>query len=78
MEIKSFCKNQREVAMTINDVIDSYWETRITEKEMIILIERLYYNNMNKVIKDGKFTKILQQQCGKKRLDVISKLIKEK
>lgn len=75
MQIKSFCKNQREVAQTINEVIDAYWEELISEKEMIGFIEKIYLNNIDKVIKDGEYTKIIQQQCGKKRIDVISKIL---
>lgn len=78
MQFKSFCKNQREVAQTINDVIDSYWETTTTEQDMISIIKKIYENNVDKIIKDGEFTKVLQQQCGKKRLDVISKIIELK
>lgn len=76
MQVKSFCKNQREVAHTFNEVIDSYWDEKISEQEMIVCIEKVYTNNMDKVIRCGAYTKILQQQCGKKRLEVVSKLIK--
>ncbi len=75
MQVKSFCRNQREVALTINEVIDSYWEEKISEKEMILHIEKIYKNNTDKVIRYGAYTKIIQQQCGKKRLEIISKLI---
>lgn len=75
MEIKRFCKNQREVAQIINNVIDSYWNEGTTEKEMILAIQKLYDNNMEKIKKDGEYTKVLQQQCGKKRLDIISKIL---
>lgn len=75
MQIKSFCKNQREVAQTINEVIDAYWEEQISEKEMIGFVEKIYLNNVDKVLKDGEYTKIIQQQCGKKRIDVISKIL---
>lgn len=78
MQFKSFCKNQREVAQTINDVIDSYWNANTSEQDMISIIKKIYENNADKIIKDGEFTKVLQQQCGKKRLDVISKIIEVK
>lgn len=78
MQFKSFCKNQREVAQTINDVIDSYWNANTSEQDMISIIKKIYENNADKIIKDGDFTKVLQQQCGKKRLDVISKIIEVK
>lgn len=75
MKIKSFCKNQREVAQTINEIIDAYWDEDISENDMIITIEKIYENNNEKIVKNGTYTKILQQQCGKKRLDVISKIL---
>lgn len=78
MQFKSFCKNQREVAQTINGVIDSYWNANTSEQDMISIIKKIYENNADKVIKEGEFTKVLQQQCGKKRLDVISKIIEVK
>lgn len=78
MQFKSFCKNQREVAQTINDVIDSYWNANTSEQDMIAIIKKIYENNADKIIKEGEFTKVLQQQCGKKRLDVISKIIEVK
>lgn len=75
MQFKSFCKNQREVAQTFNEVIDSYWSGETSEKELIVYVEKIYTNNKDKVTREGAYTKILQQQCGKKRLEVISKLI---
>ncbi len=78
MQFKSFCKNQREVAQTINDVIDSYWNEETSEQDMISIIRKVYENNADKIIKEGEYTKVLQQQCGKKRLDVISKIIEVK
>lgn len=75
MQFKSFCKNQREVAQTMNTVIDLYWCGKIEEKEMIYHIEKIYMNNKEKVVRGDAYTKVLQQQCGKKRLEIISKLI---
>ncbi len=36
----------------------------------------MYLNNSDKLMKDGIFTKIVQQQCGKRRLVLIMKIMK--
>ncbi|WP_339217739.1 TIGR04540 family protein [Ornithinibacillus sp. FSL M8-0202] len=77
MEIKVFQKTQRDLASTINLVIDNYWKDQIDELKMIELLQKLYVTNSTKIIKDGKYTTILRQQCGKRRLDVVSKVLKD-
>ena len=76
MEVKMFYKTQREIAEVINQIIDGYWNDEISEKAMIEKIKILYGNNESKIIKDDDFTTILKQQCGKRRLEVVEKLIK--
>lgn len=76
MEVKMFYKTQREIAEVINQIIDGYWNDEIPEKAMIEKIKILYGNNESKIIKDDDFTTILKQQCGKRRLEVVEKLIK--
>lgn len=75
MEIKIFPKTQRDLAATINLVIDTYWENNVSEVEMIEMIQKLYSNNQKKFLKDNKFTTVLQQQCGKRRLEVVSRVL---
>lgn len=75
MDIKIFQKTQRDLAATINVVIDKYWEDGISENEMIEIVQKLYSNNESKFLKDDKFTTVLRQQCGKRRLEVISKVL---
>jgi uncharacterized protein (TIGR04540 family) len=75
MEIKLFQKTQRDLAASINLVIDKYWVDDISEVEMIEMIQKLYSNNQNKFLKDSRFTTVLRQQCGKRRLEVVSKVL---
>ncbi|MEK5379368.1 TIGR04540 family protein [Niallia sp. FSL W8-0635] len=75
MDIKIFQKTQRDLAATINVVIDKYWEDGISENEMIEIVQKLYSNNDSKFLKDDQFTTVLRQQCGKRRLEVISKVL---
>lgn len=70
-----FYKTQREVAEVINQIIDGYWKDEISEENMIDNIKLLYENNDSKLIKDEDFTTILKQQCGKRRLEVVEKVI---
>ena len=75
MEIKMFYKTQRDVAEVINQLIDFYWEDQVDEDSLINNIKALYSNNSNKIIKDQDFTTILKQQCGKRRLEVVEKIL---
>ena len=80
MEIKSFYKNQRELAEALSKVIDIYWRSEISENNMIDSIIRIVDNNKSKVFTDdnGKFTAVLRQQCGKRRLEIVSKILQSK
>lgn len=70
-----FYRTQRELAEVINHIIDSYWENGKNEKEMIDNLTMLYDNNTTKFIRNNDFTTILKQQCGKRRLEVVDKVI---
>lgn len=77
LNIKLFQKTQRELAATIKVVIDGYWNDEISENTMIKIIKDLYRFNSNKFIKDDEYTKIIYQQCGKRRLNVVTKILSE-
>lgn len=75
MEIKMFYKTQRELADVINQLIDAYWNDELSEGLMIDRITSLYKNNPSKMIKNNDFTTILKQQCGKRRLEVVVRIL---
>ncbi|MCM3139807.1 TIGR04540 family protein [Bacillus safensis] len=75
MELKLFYRTQRDLAVDLNKIIDSYWREEIKENELIDGIKNLYENNRGKLIKDNQFTKVVQQQCGKRRLAVVGKIL---
>lgn len=70
-----FYKTQRDLAIVMNSIIDEYWANMITEEDMISMVSRIYINNPKKILKENDFTKILKQQCGKRRLEVIEKVL---
>lgn len=75
MKVKLFYKTQRDLAIVMNSIIDEYWANMITEEDMIGMVSRIYINNPKKILKENDFTKILKQQCGKRRLEVIEKVL---
>lgn len=75
MELKLFHRTQRDLASTVNQIIDDHWNNKISEQEMIDSIRALYENNPNKFVKNQRFTTIIQQQCGKRRLEIVKKIL---
>nr|WP_204955636.1 TIGR04540 family protein [Metabacillus crassostreae] len=75
VELRMFYRTQRELAVDLNKLVDSYWQEEIKENELIDGIKNLYENNNEKLLKDNRFTKIVQQHCGKRRLAVVEKVL---
>lgn len=76
MKFRHYHKNQRSLGKEINKVIDSYWNNEISEEEMENTIKRLFDKNKILFINNGDFTTIIKQQCGKRRLKIVSKILK--
>ncbi|MDA2196948.1 TIGR04540 family protein [Bacillus cereus group sp. BceL221] len=74
--IKLFYRTQRELATALNQLVDSYWKEEIEEQELIDGIHNMYENNMYKLRKGNGFTKIVEQQCGKRRLEVVKQILR--
>jgi len=75
MDVKVFQRTQRDLATAINLVIDRYWANEITEPELMGVIKELFINNQSKFLKEDKFTTVLRQQCGKRRLEIVSRIL---
>ena len=75
--MKTFYKNQRELASAINEVVDLYWCNEVNEDYMVSCLKKIILNNKSKLINDTGFTPIIIQRCGKKRLDLISNILRE-
>lgn len=76
MEVRIFYKNQVEVARALNELIDKYWDDEIKEKVLLEGITKIISNNESKIIKNGTYTTIVQQRCGKRRLEIIDTIVK--
>jgi uncharacterized protein (TIGR04540 family) len=75
LQVKLFYKSQRELAVALNEIVDAYWHDEVDNDDFIESIHNLYINNPNKVLKEGEFTTVLKQQCGKRRLEVIERIL---
>lgn len=76
VELKMFYRTQREVAAAINKLVDAYWQEEIKEQGLISGVNNIFDNNQNKILKNNQFTKVVQQQCGKRRLEVVDKILR--
>ena len=70
-----FYKTQRELADVINKLIDAYWNGDIKEEFLINQISGLQIKNPSKIMKNSDFTTIIKQQCGKRRLEVVERIL---
>jgi uncharacterized protein (TIGR04540 family) len=75
LEIKLFYKTQRELANALNRIIDAYWKNEISEETLIRSITDIYLSNQRKFLKEDDFTTVLKQQCGKRRLEVVERIL---
>lgn len=75
LEVKLFYRTQRDLAIALNQLIDSYWSEEIEEEELIKGVKSMYENNREKLMKNQQFTKVVQQQSGKRRLTVVRRIL---
>lgn len=78
MEINTFYKSQKEVALMLCGQVDYYWGNEIKEDKFIENIKRIVNNNKHLIIKDDNYTAIVKLKCGKKRLELVSRLLNVK
>ncbi|AQQ52239.1 glycosyl transferase [Planococcus lenghuensis] len=78
MEVKLFYRTQRDLAIALNQLIDSYFEEEIPERKLIENIVTIHENNKHKLVKNHQFTTVIQQHCGKRRLAVVERVLEMK
>jgi uncharacterized protein (TIGR04540 family) len=76
LEFKTFYKTQGEVAEIIIKLVDSYWNEEKNEEYIFQLVKKIAQNNEHLLYKDSEFTAAVKQKCGKRRLELISKIVK--
>lgn len=71
----TFYKSQKDVAKALKLLVDEYWELRIEEVVFIEKLNKIVGNNEDKIFKEKDFTTLLKQRLGKKRVDLIQKVL---
>jgi uncharacterized protein (TIGR04540 family) len=75
LEVKLFYRTQRDLAIALNELVDGYWNEEIMEHALIEGIKNIHKNNHDKLLKNNQFTTVVQQQCGKRRLAVVERIL---
>lgn len=70
-----FYKSQVEVSKAVNELIDTYWDNQIEEDELFENITKMLKYNETKIINDNDFTTVSKQKCGKRRIEVVAKVL---
>jgi len=72
--MNTYYKNQKDIGIALNLIIDNYWKKNISEKEMVDKVNSILDNNKEKVIRNNNYTAAIVHKCGKKRLELIDKI----
>ena len=71
----TYFKSQRDLAEALNKYIDDYWSMELSEVDLIKYLKQVYENNKDKIMKDNQITAVVKQRLGKKRLELIIKIL---
>ncbi len=71
----TYFKNQKDLAHALVNSIDCYWNHEMREQEFIEYLRQVVQKNNEKIYKENKFTGIIPQRHGKKRLDLLRRLL---
>ncbi|AIY81361.1 TIGR04540 family protein [Clostridium botulinum] len=75
--INTYYKNQKDIGIALNFIIDNYWNGKITEQEMTTKVNSILINNKEKIFLKEEYSKAIIHKCGKKRLELINKVRRE-
>ncbi len=74
--MNTYYKSQRDLANALIKVIDSYWEHKVTEEQLLEYLQTIYKNNSSKIIdENSKIKSVVKQRLGKKRLSLIIQIL---
>lgn len=73
----TYYKTQTDLADALILRIDKYWSMEMEESIFIQEIQELIDSNQDLLMKNGKYTSIIQHRLGKKRLKLLEKILKK-
>lgn len=72
----TYFKNQKDLAKAMIILIDQYWNNILSEKVFIEQINEITIKNIEKVYSKGKYTSNIAQRLGKRRIQLLDKILK--
>jgi uncharacterized protein (TIGR04540 family) len=73
----TFFKSQKDLAESLIELIDDYWNHELSEQDLISQINVLISKNLEKTYLDGDYTSVLKQRLGKRRIVLLDKILKQ-
>jgi uncharacterized protein (TIGR04540 family) len=73
----TFFKSQKDLAESLIELIDDYWNHELSEDNLISQINVLISKNLEKTFLDGDYTSVLKQRLGKRRIVLLDKILKQ-
>lgn len=73
----TYYKSQQDVAQVLKVLIDDYWEGELEENKFVESLHHVVTHNHDKIFKENQFTAILCQRLGKRRIELLNKILKE-
>lgn len=72
----TYFKSQKDLANALINLIDSYWSSEINEELFLDRINEIVSKNNEKVYSDNKYTSVIRQRLGKRRIELLDKVLK--
>lgn len=73
----TYFKSQKDLAEALIKIIDDYWSYELSEDTLVIQVNELVDKNREKVFKSGFFTSVLIQRLGKRRIELLIKILNQ-
>lgn len=72
----TYFKSQKDLANALINLIDSYWCNEINEQLFLKRVNEIVSKNIEKVYSEEEYTSIMRQRLGKKRIELLDKILK--
>ena len=73
----TYFKSQKDLALALIHLIDDYWNNELNEENLISKINELSAKNIEKLMVDDEYSSVVKQRLGKRRIELLNKIIKQ-
>lgn len=71
----TYFRSQKDLAKALIKLIDAYWNYELSEQDLISQVKEYIIKNEEKVYSAGDYTSVIKQRLGKKRLELLVKIL---